>query len=330
MKMVRSMNYKRVQELRWDPTLGEWVMVSNIRDLRPWQPQDFCPFCPGTPETGFGWDILILRNKFPMLNEEPIPPGKYKFYSTAPSYGRCYVVVETPKHDIDDISDLDVTEIYKVFKGVKRKQEDEMRDPKAIYFLFFRNKGKEIGVSLTHPHSQIYVLPFIPVKVLRELINSNRYYSKKKQCLFCDIVNIEKEYGERVVANTDYWIAFIPFYAHWPFEVHIYPLTHIQLLSQLNTELTKDMARIVKKVLCGIKNIFEKPMPYMMVLHQAPLKGIYTFYHMHIEIYGMYRMVGKLKYAAGMETGGGNFTYDSTPEEAAHMLRNTVEIKCKE
>ncbi|MEM0152631.1 MAG: galactose-1-phosphate uridylyltransferase [Ignisphaera sp.] len=324
------MKYRKVQELRWDPTLGEWIMVSNIRDLRPWQPENFCPFCPGAPETGFGWDTLILKNRYPMLSEEPIPPGKYNFYSTAPSYGKCYVVIETPKHDVDDISDLDYTEIYRVFENVKRKEEEEAKDPKAVYFLFFRNKGREIGVSLTHPHSQIYVLPFIPIKILRELINSNRYYSKKGRCLFCDILNTEREYRERVVATTKYWTAFIPFYAHWPFEVHIYPTIHTQLLLQLDSEIVEDMARIVRKVLCGIKNIFEKPMPYMMVLHQAPLKGNYKFYHMHIEIYGIYRMVGKLKYAAGMETGGGNFTYDSTPEEAAHILYGAIRTKCEE
>ncbi|MCS7110716.1 MAG: galactose-1-phosphate uridylyltransferase [Ignisphaera sp.] len=324
------MEHKKVQELRWDPVLGEWVMVSNIRDLRPWQPQSFCPFCPGAPETGVGWDVLILKNRFPMLSEEPILPEKHEFYSTAPSYGKCYVVIETPKHDIDDISDLSTAEIYRVLESIKKKQEEEMVDPKVVYFLFFRNKGKEIGVSLTHPHSQIYVTPFIPSKILRELINSNKYYSKKRRCLFCDIINVERNGKERTVAITDHWIAFLPFYAHWPFEVHIYPLTHVQVLPQLNSEVIEDMARIVRKVLCGIKKVFEKPMPYMMTLHQAPLRGTYKFYHMHIEIYGIYRVVGKLKYAAGMETGGGNFTYDSTPEEAAHILRNIIDTKCEE
>ncbi len=324
------MSHEKVQELRWDPTLGEWVMVSNVRELRPWQPHDFCPFCPGSPETGFGWDVLILKNRYPMLSEEPLLPRKYEFYSTASSYGKCYVVIETPKHEIDDISDLNVSEIYKVLEKVKEKYEEEVKDPKTIYFLFFRNKGKEIGVSLTHPHSQIYVLPFIPTKVLRELVNSNKYYSSKKRCLFCDIIDVEKKYRDRIITTTKYWIAFIPFYAHWPFEVHIYPLQHIQTLSQISPELIEDMAKILKKVLCGIKNIFEKPMPYIMVLHQAPIKGKYPFYHMHIEIYGIYRTVGKLKYAAGMETGGGNFTYDSTPEEASQILRNSIERKCIE
>jgi len=319
---------KQVQELRWDPILGEWVMVSNIRESRPWQPKDFCPFCPGAPETGYGWDVLILKNKYPMLSEEPLEPYRHRFYNSSHSYGKCYVVIETPKHDLDDISDLSVEEISRVIHMVRNKFIEESTDKRLVYFLFFRNKGREIGVSLTHPHSQIYVLPFIPVKVFRELVNSNKYYQTKKQCIFCNIIKTELEDRERIVYINSSWIAFIPYYAHWPFEVHIYPYRHIQTLRDLDNNDITLLAQTLKIVLCGLKNIFENPMPYILVMHQAPIHGNYYFYHFHIEIYGIYRTIGKQKFAAGMETGGGNFTYDSTPEEAAEILRNVIDRKC--
>ena len=318
---------KFVIELRWDPTLGEWVMVSNVRSVRPWQPTSFCPFCPGNEETGYGWRALILENRFPMLMELPPEPSTHRFYKTAKSYGKCYVVVETPEHSIDDLSDLSIDQISYVINLIGEKQREESEKRHAQYFLWFRNKGREIGVSLTHPHSQIYVTPFIPIRVLRELNNAERYWHENKRCLFCDIIDIEKEDKIRVLLENEFWVSFMPFYAHWPFEVHIYPKRHVQLLTQLTSKEIEQLAQILKYSLCGLKNLFSKPMPYIMVLHQAPLKGDHIFYHLHIEIYGMLREEGKLKYAAGMETGGGNFTYDSIPEYNAIRIKEKIE-KC--
>lgn len=318
------MNDNLVQELRWDPTLGEWVMVSNIRDLRPWQPQEFCPFCPGAPETGSGWNVLILENRYPMLSIKPYLPREHRFYKSAPAYGKNYVVIETPEHNIDDLSDLPVEHIRNVLNVLKEKFNEVSKNRKFVYFFYFRNKGKEIGVSLTHPHAQIYVLPFIPVKVKREIDNALEYYKRSKECLFCRILITEEQDNIRVVYKSKEWTAFIPYYAHWPFEVHIYPRRHIQTLKDLDDDLLQDLALILKMVLRGFKTIFDKPMPYMMVLHQAPIHGNYYYYHLHFEIYGVYRTNGKLKYAASMETGGGNFTYDSIPEKAAELLRKVI------
>jgi UDPglucose--hexose-1-phosphate uridylyltransferase len=318
---------KLVMELRWDPTLGEWVMVSNIRSFRPWQPTSFCPFCPGAPETGYGWKALILENRYPMLSYSPPEPQKHRFYKTSKSLGRCFVVVETPQHDLEDICDLPVEDIAYVINMVKEKQEEISKEDYAIYFLWFRNKGKEIGVSLTHPHSQIYVTPFIPTRIERELKNAEEFWNENKECLFCKIMEVEVEDRVRLLYATENWVSFLPFYAHWPFEIHTYPKRHVQLLTQLTEIEIHDLAKMLKIVLCGLKILFSKPSPYIMVLHQAPLKGGYRYYHMHIEIYGILRDEGKLKYAAGVETGGGNFTYDAVPEENASRLREKI-LQC--
>ncbi|WFO76264.1 galactose-1-phosphate uridylyltransferase [Desulfurococcaceae archaeon MEX13E-LK6-19] len=299
-------------------------MVSSIREKRPWRPHGFCPFCPGAPEMGYGWKVKIVENKYPMLIENPPPVKKHWFYTKKESRGKCLVVVETPVHDLDDLSDLSIDDIGHVIREIKNALNHYRDKHWAKYFFWFRNKGEEIGVSLKHPHSQIYILPFIPSKIERELINSKRFFEKENECLFCKIISVEKKDKERIVFETKEWISFIPFYAHWPFEVHIYPKRHIQLLTELNDKEINELAITLKTVLQGIKNIFERPMPYMMVLHQAPLDNHYPYYHLHIEIYGIYRPSGKMKYAAGMETGGGNFTYDSMPEENAAKLRHVI------
>lgn len=313
-----------VMELRWDPVLGEWVMVSSIRHARPWLPESFCPFCPGAPETGYGWRVLVLENKFPMLAPKPPQSRSHWFYTISRSYGRTLIVVETPQHDLDDISDLDIENIKLVIKAVKNLVEEERVKDYAEYLLWFRNKGIEIGVSLTHPHSQIYITPFIPVKIERELANSKKFVESRGECLFCNIIKVEESDKVRILYSNKKWIAFMPFYSHWPYEAHIYPRRHLQILTDINEEELESLALTLKVVLCGFKRLFKKPSPYIMVMHQAPLKGNYSYYHMHFEIYGVMRGEGVLKYAAGMEMGGGNFTYDSLPEDNAMKLRESI------
>lgn len=319
---------KPVMELRWDPTLNEWVLVSNIRRFRPWQPSNYCPFCPGSPETGYGWRALILENRYPMLMENPPEPSSHWFYRLGRSVGKCYVVVETPEHNLDDISDLPIEQIEYVLNMIIDKAREESGKEYAHYFLWFRNKGREIGVSLTHPHSQIYVLPFTPSKVERELESSREYFSNHGKCLFCDILNAELSDGTRLIYSNDYWVSFMPFYSHWPFEVHIYPRRHVKLITELTKDEVRGLAEALKVSLCGLTHVFNKSMPYVLVLHQSPLRGNYPYYHMHIEIYGALRDEDKIKYAAGMEIGGGNFTYDSVPEENAQRIRDSVIRNC--
>lgn len=317
---------KRVQELRWNPLLKQWVMVSSLRERRPWRPVR-CPFCPGSREMGYYRGVKLVENKYPMLSPKPLEPTKHYFYKTGMSRGKSLVLVETHIHDLDDLSDLELKDIVDVIEAVKSIVNESIMEGYK-YVFWFRNKGEEIGVSLTHPHSQIYVMDFIPFNVQLELDSINEYRVNKGKCLICDILNVEYEDKDRIVYGNDSWIAFIPFFARWPFEVHIYPKRHLDIITKLSKSETWGLADSLKKVLCGLKTLFEKPMPYMLALHQAPLIEGYSHYHLHLEIYGVYRSNGKLKYAAGMESAGGNFTYDSTPELNALMLRRAVD-RCR-
>lgn len=312
-----------VQELRWHPLLSQWVMVSSLRDQRPWRPPEGCPFCPGAPETGTGWRVKIVENRYPMLAPRPPEPTRHHFYRTAPARGKCLVLIETPEHegDLDTLALDNLVEVIEAVKVVIRESAGEG----YRYVFWFRNKGEEIGVSQPHPHSQIYVMNFVPSIVEAEIESSRRHEREHGECLICRILAVEEGDGDRVVLSTRHWLAFIPFFARWPFEVHIYPRRHVMLLTELNEEETSDLALVLKRIVCGLNRLFDRPMPYMLALHQSPLDyDEETELHMHIEVYGVYRSIGKLKYAAGMESAGGNFTYDSTPERNAGMLREAL------
>ncbi len=316
---------KRVMELRWDPTLGEWVMVSNVRELRPWRSGGGCPFCPGSPEVPEDASApLVLENRYPMLAPNPpeVEVGEYPLVK-APARGKCYVIIESLKHSLPDISSLNPDGIAEVLEEVGRLTM-RARGEGYAYLLWFRNRGEEVGVSLTHPHSQVYVTPFVPSRVCREDASARRYFRRFGRCLFCDILKAELSEGLRIVCLGSSSVAFVPFYAHWPFETHVYVRRHVQYFSDLSRGEVRDLARTLKKVLAGMDEVFGRPMPYVLAAHQAPLRGEHPHYHLHIEVYGMLRASGRLKYAAGMEQGGGNFTYDSTPEHVASMLREKI------
>ncbi|MCE4613429.1 MAG: galactose-1-phosphate uridylyltransferase [Desulfurococcales archaeon] len=313
-----------IQELRWNPFLEEWVMVSSIREERPWR-SGGCPFCEGAPEMGRGWRVRIVENKYPMLSPRAPEPERHWFYRRGRARGKCLVLVETPIHNIEDISDLSTNNIVEVIESVIGVMEDSMREGYR-YVFWFRNKGEEIGVSQPHPHSQIYVMDFTPSLVRKEIESSRRYMNEASKCLGCEVLSAEKRDGYRIVYENESWTAFLPFYARWPFEVHIYPKRHVDLLTRLTRREVEGLATALKNVLCGLQRVLGRPMPYMLALHQAPLSGEPS-YHLHLEIYGVYRRNGRLKYAAGMEMAGGNFTYDSSPESNASLLRDSV-LRC--
>ena len=319
----KQQSEKPLQELRWNPLLQQWVMVSSERDTRPWRPSSECPFCPGSPEMGYGWRVKLVRNKYPMLRPDPPEPTRHYYYNTSPARGECYVLVETPDHNIRDVDQLPTSDVVEQIKTIIELTKQSME--KGYKYLFwFRNKGEEIGVSLVHLHSQVYVLDFVPSIIEKELESIREHYMNQKECMLCKIIEVEKKDGERIVYENNSWMAFIPFAPRWPFEVHLYPKRHISLITDLEEKEILDLAIAKKKVFCGLNRLFKKQMPYMMALHQAPLDEETQYYHLHFEIYGAYRSNGKLKYAAGMEMAGGNFTYDSIPEKNAEKLRENI------
>lgn len=307
-------------ELRWNPLLGAWVVVSSKRRGRPWR-SGGCPFCPGAPETGYGWRVLTLDNRYPALRPDARQSRSSRgIYEVKPGYGYCKVVVESPQHE-GDLSDLPFEDLKLYIKELIRMTGELCADQNVQYVIPFRNKGEIIGVSLTHPHSQIYALPFVPPRVKREMENMRQFWEKYGECLLCRILQLEQEERVRMLYHNENFAAFLPFFAMWPYEVHLYSRRHFGSLCEMNEGEIEDLADSLKVVTAMYNSLFDFSLPYMMIFHQKPCKEEADYFHFHIEFYPVHRERDKLKYAAGIEWGAWTFTYDSLPEEKAAELK---------
>lgn len=323
-----------MSELRWHPLLGEWVATATHRQDRTFlPPPDFCPLCPTKPG-GFPseipeatYDIVAFENRFPSLSPDPPEPAieGTELYPVRPAVGECEVIVYTPNHS-STLAGEPVEQIYKLVQV----WTDRFRDLSALefvdYVFIFENKGEAIGVTLHHPHGQIYAYPFIPPRVARELEQSKKHLEKTGECLLCGILKEEEAYRGRIVAENEGFTAYIPFFARYPYEVHITANRHVPDLTGFNRAEQASLAEILKQVLSAFDKLFNVSFPYMMVLHQQPSDGgNYDYYHFHIEFYPPMRTATKLKYLAGSETGAGMFINDTLAEEKAAELRSHVE-----
>jgi UDPglucose--hexose-1-phosphate uridylyltransferase len=322
-----------VSELRWHPLLGEWVATATERQARTFlPPADFCPLCPTKPG-GFPteipaptYDIVVFENRFPSLRPAPPAPAVAgtELYPVRPGQGECEVLVYTPNHAAT-LATEPVEQVYKLVQvWTDRFRELGARDY-IDYVFIFENKGEAIGVTLHHPHGQIYGYPFTPPRVARELTQSRAHHERTGRCLLCDIIAAEQQDGRRVVAANDSFVAYIPFFARYPYEVHISATRHLQALTDMSAAELQALAELLKAVLVAYDKLFNLSFPYMMVLHQRPSDGDnYDYYHFHIEFYPPLRTATKLKYLAGSETGAGMFINDTLAEAKAAELRTHI------
>jgi UDPglucose--hexose-1-phosphate uridylyltransferase len=325
-----------LNQLRWDPTLQEWVAYATHRQDRTFlPPAEYCPLCPTMPG-GFptevpreSYDIVVFENKFPSFTPdapEPEEPGS-SLTPTAPGRGVAEVVLYSDDHDatLAGMSERRIRNLIEVWAD--RYEELGALDY-VDYVFIFENKGEAIGVTLHHPHGQIYAYPFIPPRPRKELQAAREYRTENEgSCLHCEVLAQEHEDGRRVVAKGEHFTAFIPFYAHFPYEVHVYARRCAPSIADLGAEERWDLARVLKRLLVGYDRLFGFSLPYMMVMHQAPTDGEdhEGIAHFHIEFYPPNRTADKLKYLAGSETGAGAYVMDALPESTAQTLKEAVE-----
>jgi UDPglucose--hexose-1-phosphate uridylyltransferase len=325
-----------LNQLRWDPTLEEWVAYATHRQDRTFlPPAEYCPLCPTKPG-GFptevpreSYDIVVFENKFPSFTPdapEPEEPGT-SLTPTAPGRGVAEVVLYSDEHDAT-LAGMGERRIRNLIEVWADRYEELGALEYVDYVFIFENKGEAIGVTLHHPHGQIYAYPFIPPRPKKELQAAREYRTENEgSCPHCEILAQEHEDGRRVVAKGEHFTAFIPFYAHFPYEVHVYARRCAPSIAELNGEERWDMARVLKRLLVGYDRLFGFSLPYMMVMHQAPTDGEdhEGIAHFHIEFYPPNRTADKLKYLAGSETGAGAFIVDALPESTARTLKEAVE-----
>jgi UDPglucose--hexose-1-phosphate uridylyltransferase len=285
-------------------------------------PTDWCPFDPGSGRVPDHYDVYLYPNDFPALTIPPAEPAIQgdDFYRVRLAYGKCDVVLYHPDHHLS-LPQLSLEHLVKLVR-LWRSRFLELKQTRGIrYVLIFENKGAAIGVTMPHPHGQIYAFPYVPPRLKREVDTARTYQRAHRRCLYCDILKKERKDGRRLVAENRAFSAFVPFYARWPYEVHILARRHLATLDEFRPGDERGLAEILKWVTLKYDNLFNFSFPYMMLMHQAPVRGNYPYFHFHIEFYPPHRSKDKLKYLASVETGAGSFLNDSLAEEKAAELR---------
>jgi UDPglucose--hexose-1-phosphate uridylyltransferase len=298
------------QGIRWDPLAGEWVVIAAARQDRTFlPPADQCPLDPSRPGhpteiPADGYDVVVFENRFPSLRE-PL--------------GRCEVVCFTSDHN-SSFAQLSPARVRTVFEAwVDRTAAlNELPGTEEVYC--FENRGEEIGVTLHHPHGQIYAFPFVTPRTERMVTQALAYRGGN---LFDDLVAAELRAGTRIVTRNEHWIAFVPEAARWPYEVRIFPAARVPDLPALGEEAREGFGPLYLDVLRRFDALFGQPAPYIAAWHQAPAKdeAARGQFAAHLQVLSVRRAAGKLKYLAGTESGMGVWINDIVPEEAAERLR---------
>ena len=333
-----------MSELRKDPIIGRWVIISTERGERPTDfipappprpPGGFCPFCEGhedkTPpeilayrvdngdgnqaNTG-GWHIRVVPNKYPALNVEGYleREGEGVFDKIA-GVGAHEVIIESPLHT-DTLSNISTGQMEDVLWAYRDRIVDLKRDERLDYALIFKNHGDAAGATLEHSHSQLIALPIIPKRVAEELKGALEYYKYKERCIYCDIVRQEIKQGDRVVSEDKDFVAITPYAPRSPFEVWIMPKSHESHFEDSQKHQFESLSRLFSDVLKRMDKVLNCP-PFNFILHSAPLKeGPLKHYHWHFEL------MPKLVKVAGFESGSGFYINPTPPEEAAKFLRD--------
>jgi UDPglucose--hexose-1-phosphate uridylyltransferase len=312
-------------ELRFDALREEWVIVASHRQNRTFQPQrDECPLCPTTAGhaseiPACDYDVVVFENRFPALRAVEQVPAEHDNLVRSGN-GTCEVVAFTADHDATWTT-LDAAKIDLVV-DVWIDRTAELSRLEGVEQVFcFENRGSEIGVTLTHPHGQIYAYPYVTPRTARMLRTMAAHLERTGRNLADDVVAFERERGTRIVAASEHWTAFVPFAARWPYEVHIYPNRRVPDLAALPDAARADFGEIYLDVVRRFDRLFDKPAPYISAVHQAPVRVGRDLHALHVEVFTTRRAAGRLKYLAGSEAGMDAFSNDVPPEAAAERLR---------
>lgn len=319
-----------MSELRWNRLAGEWVVTATHRQERTFlPPAEFCPLCPTKPggfETEIDrpqYEIAVFQNRFPSLRTPPPLPAidGNDVFAVAPAVGECEVIVYTSDHHAT-MGSMPIERIESLVDvWIDRTQELGKRDDVAYVFIF-ENRGEAMGVTLHHPHGQLYAYPFVPPVVARELAGFRAYRTEGRGCMLCDMRASDIGAG-RAIDEAPATTTVIPFAARYPYEAHIVMNRHVAALPSLTGDERSGLARAIRRLVRGYDALFDRVFPYVMAVHQAPTQGDGD-YHAHIEFYPPMRTAEKLKYLAGSEIGAGMFINDTLPEERAAVLRDAI------
>ena len=329
----------KMPELRKDPVIGRWVIISAERGKRPSgfeqvvesRRTDYSPFSAGnetmTPPEIFairpdsslpnsnGWTLRVVPNKYPALEAASEPPYQSDdFYEAMPGVGAHEVIVETPDEH-SRLTDLSIEAISGILRVYQQRIIELRKDKRLKYVMIWKNHGHKAGASLSHAHSQLLATPMIPLQVRQELHGALSYYRSHNRCIFCEIIHRELREDVRVVYTSEHFVALQPYAARFPFETWILPRAHRSHFEHCSQNEIDHLAVGIKTMLNKLDSVLENP-PYNFFLHTAPVQeGAMDHYHWHIEL------MPKLTNIAGFELGSGCHINPTSPEDAARYLR---------
>jgi len=330
-------------ELRKDPILNRWVIISPDRGKRP---QDFpvpakkqhkgsCPFCHGnekstppeilafrpenSPPNSTDWTLRVVSNKFPALKiEGEMNRSDDGLYESMNGIGAHEVIIESPDHLVE-LDLLPVEKIEDTLRAFKLRILDLKKDPRFQYILIFKNHGEPAGATLEHTHCQLIALPIVPELVRGEIAGAEKYFDANQRCVFCDIIAQEQKTGLRIVNQNERFITLCPYAPRFPFEMWLLPKFHSDRFEECEAGDIFQLAELLKESLMKMRVALGQP-SYNFILHTSPMNGNNgRHYHWHIEI------MPKLTKMAGFEQGTGFYINPVLPEVAAETLRNTKE-----
>jgi len=313
--------------LRWHPLRGEWIAYASHRQHRTflpppeWNPLAVTTDAAAPTEVPAGpWEVAVFENLFPTLTGLAHDPPE-SIVETRPGRGACEVVVFT-QDPAASLGRLPLDRIALIVDVWADRYEALGARDDVDYVFPFENRGVEVGVTLHHPHGQIYAYPFVPPVAARELEQQKAFHDARGRGLLEDLLTREvADAARRVIYRGEHVLALVPVCARYPYEVWVAPMRPAPSLAALTSAERQDFARALKTVILKYDGLWQRPFPYIMAFHQAPTDGRpHPEAHVHVEFYPAYRMPNRLKYLAGSESGAGAFTADTLPEEKAKEL----------
>jgi UDPglucose--hexose-1-phosphate uridylyltransferase len=317
-------------ELRLDPLNGEWIAVAAHRHTRAFLPPSHqCPLCPTTAENlseipDF-FDVAVFENKNPAFGALAVgesapdlsPQRDLALGQTRPAVGRCEVVVFSPEHN-GSLGQMPVSRVLTVLEALADRTDELQRLPGVKQVFPFENRGQEIGVTLHHPHGQIYAYPYVTPRTQKVL-----EMASKNPELFDEIISFEKG-SERVLVESESFLAYVPFAARWPMEAHLLPKRKVANHAELTFDERVELAGIYSSLLHAFETVYETPSPYIAAWHQAPIAQGSENLRLQLQITSPRRAADKLKYLAGSESAMGAFIADIPAETIANQLRQAL------
>lgn len=319
---------KNFSHLRWHPLRGEWVAYASHRQNRTFlPPKEYNPLAavkslevPTELPQG-DYEVVVFENMFPSL-ELSANLAPELIVPTRPANGACEVIVFAKEAE-GSLAEMSLDRVELIIKVLAHRYKELSKGHGIKYILPFENRGVEVGVTLHHPHGQIYAYPFLPPLQERMLAQQKQYWDKHQKTLLGSLIESELKLDERIIIENQHSVAFLPAWARYPYEVWIAPKRAVTVLHELEENEIKDLSITLKAMLLKYDHMWDRKFPYLMCFYSAPIdRGGHPEWYFHIEFYPPYRTRDRLKYLAGTELGSGMFVNDSIPEEKAKELKD--------